>query len=146
VKVKTPTSREAFARRLVALSASTMPFEWPRPDGLPDGADVWAAPTRMLSSWRMHWALAGGYWPPGDVSYQKNASWLPSDRIRFDRFVDHLSRTLLGRPSTPRLLEAACTGVDADPRDVITAGHAVIKWKLPRLCAVLLDSSAHMTR
>jgi hypothetical protein len=107
---------------------------------------VWAAPTRMLASWRMHWALAGGYWPRDDAKYKKPTSWLPKDRIRFDKFVDHLSRTLLGRPSTPKLLEAACTGIDAAPTDVITADHAVIRWKMPRLCAVLLDTSHHMMR
>jgi len=127
VKALTPTNDESFARRLAALPSSTMPYEWPRPDGLPDGADVWAAPTQ-------------------DAEYKKPASWLPKDRIRFDKFVDHLSRTLLGRPSTPRLLEAACIGIDAAPTDVVTADHAIIRWKMPRLLAVLLDSSAHMVR
>ncbi len=146
VKAAEPTGSEAFARRFGSLPASTMPFEWPRPDGLPDVADVWAAPTRVLASWRMHWAMAGGYWPRQDVTYKRPASWLPDDRVRFDRFVDHLSRVVLGRPSTPKLLEAACRGVDAAPDEVVTADHAVIRWKFPRLCAVLLDSPAHMMR
>ncbi len=146
VKAKTPTNDESFARRLSGLPASTMPYEWPRPDGLPDTADVWASPTRMLASWRMHWALGGGYWPREDAKYKKAKSWLPDDRIRFDKYVDHLSRTVLGRPSTPKLLEAACTGIDAAPGDVITASHAVVRWKTPRLLAVLLDTSTHMMR
>ncbi|CAA9351078.1 MAG: hypothetical protein AVDCRST_MAG36-1988 [uncultured Nocardioidaceae bacterium] len=146
VKAAAPTDDLGFACRVAALPASTMPFEWPRPDGPPDTADVWAAPNRMLASWRMHWALGGGYWPRQDVTYKQPASWLPADRIRFDRFVDHLSRVLLGRPSTPELLEAACTGIDAAPGDVVTRQHAVIRYKMPRLCAVLLDTPAHMTR
>ena len=146
VKAKAPTSGDAFAKRLAGLSSTAMPFDWPRPDGAPDSADLWASPTRMLASWRMHWLLAGGYWPRENVKYTKPKSWLPDDRIRFDRFVDHLSRELLGRRSTSRLLEAACTGIDVAPSEVITRDHGVIRWKMPRLCAVLLDTAAHMTR
>jgi hypothetical protein len=146
VKAKTPTGADAFAKRLAGMSSTAMPFDWPRPDGPPDSADLWASPTRMLGSWRMHWALSGGYWPREDVAYKKPRSWLPADRIRFDRFVDHLSRELLGRPSTSKLLEAACTGIDVAPSEVVTVDHAVIRFKMPRLCAVLLDTAAHMTR
>ena len=146
VKADAPTGPDAFARRLSGLPSSTLPYQWPSPDGPPDTAVVWAGPSRMLSSWRMHWALAGGYWPEKDVRYARPASWLPKERIRFDRFVDHLCRVLLGRPSTPRILEAACVGIDVAPDEVITASHAVIRWKFPRLCALLLDSPAHMAR
>jgi len=131
---------------VASLPASAIPFDWPRPDGLPDGAEQWAAPTRMLTSWRMHWSLAGGDWPHLDVHYKSPASWLPEDRIRFDEFVDHLSRTLLGRPSTPMLLKAACTGIDVAPGEVVTTRHAVVRWKMQRLLAALLDTPAHMMR
>ena len=35
---------------------------------------------------------------------------------------------------------------DVRPGDVVTAEHAVMGYKFPRLLAVLLDSPAHMTR
>ena len=73
-------------------------------------------------------------------------TWLPEDRIRFDRFVDHLSRVLLGRQSTPRLLEAACTATGTAPGEDVTASHGVVRSKMPRLLATVLDTPAHMMR
>jgi hypothetical protein len=100
----------------------------------------------MLNSWRMHWGMAGGWWPSDQVRYRRPAAFLPEAGMRFDELVDHLSRVLLGRRSTSRLLAAACQGCDVDPGERITRAHAVIAWKFPRLVAVLLDSPAHMAR
>ena len=141
-----PTTASSFARRIAGLPASTMPFDWPRPDGPPDNADAWAAPTRMLTSWRVHWSLASGEWPRQDVDYRPPASWLPEDPIRFDRFVDHLSRVVLGRPSTPKLLAAACAGTGTAAGEQVTAAHAVVRSRMPRLLGALLDTPAHMMR
>jgi hypothetical protein len=66
--------------------------------------------------------------------------------LRFDRFVDHLCRILLGRGSTPVLLDAAIEGTGTGVAEVVTADHAVIRFKFPRLIAVLLDTPEHMTR
>ncbi len=126
--------------------SSTLCFQWPRPDGPPDRAASWASTTRMLNSWRMHVNLAGGWWPRDRVTYLAPRRYLPRKGMRFDEFLDHLSRTVLGRRSTDRLLQAACEGCDVRPGDIITADHAVLSWKLARLLAVLLDSPAHMTR
>jgi hypothetical protein len=100
----------------------------------------------MLNSWRMHWAMAGGWWPDGRAAYRSPTYWLPEDSLRFDAFVDHLSRVLLGRRSTDALLTAAVKGCDVQPDERVTRRHPVVGWKLPRLLAVLLDSPAHMTR
>ena len=67
VEALAPTTSGAFARRIAGLPDSAIPFDWPRPDGLPDDADAWAATTRMLTSWRVHWSLAGGEYPRQDV-------------------------------------------------------------------------------
>lgn len=146
VSAAQPTGGESFGNALSWTLDSTLVFQWPRPDGAPDRGEVWASPTRMLNSWRMHWSMGGGWWPKQDVTYRAPKAYLPQDRIRFDKFVDHLSRVLLGRVSTSRLLQAACEGTDTGPEEVITVDHAVIRWKFPRLCGVLLDSPAHMTR
>ena len=100
------------------------------PDGPPDTADAWCSASRMLASWRNHWGLAGGYWPNGQAVYRKPASYLPQDRIRFDLLVDHVSRTVLGKPSTDRLLQAACEGLDVPPGEIVTAGHKVVEVPL----------------
>ena len=146
VTAQAPISKSSFANALSWTMKSTLCFHWPRPDGPPDTAEVWAAPTRMLNSWQMHWGLAGGYSPSQQATYLTPASYLPQASIRFDRFVDHLCRVLLGRGSTPVLLDAACEGTGTGVAEVVTADHAVIRWKFARLVAALLDSPEHMTR
>ena len=141
-----PVGKGSFANELCWAIGSTLAFQWPRPDGPPDRAATWASTTRMLNSWRMHWGMAGGWWPDGDVAYRRPAFFLPKRRIRFDTYIDHLSRVILGRRATDQLLQAACAGCDIGPGEVITRSHALMSWKFPRLLAVLLDSPAHMTR
>ncbi len=140
-----PTSKESFANGLSFALNSTLPYHWPRPDGPPEGEDVWAAPTRMLNSWKLHWSLASGS-PAAQVTYRTPASYLPVASLRFDRFVDHLCRLLLGRGSTPVLLDAAVEGTGTGVAELVTVDHAVVRYKFSRLVAVLLDTPEHMTR
>jgi uncharacterized protein (DUF1800 family) len=150
IRAQAPTTdadaESCYAHALVWTLSSTLPFQWPRPDGPPDDAVSWGSATRMLNSWRMHWDMAGGWWPRKQVVYRTPASWLPQRSLRFDQLVDHLSRLLLGRRSTAALRDAAAvaTGVRLDA--VITADHELVRWKMPRLLLLLLDSPAHMTR
>ncbi len=146
VTAQTPTTKESFANALSWTVKSTLCYHWPRPDGPPDSEAVWAAPTRMLNSWKMHWGLAGGWTPGQQVTYRTPASYLPATSIRFDLFVDHLCRILLGRGSTSVLLDAACEATGTGTAEVVTVEHAVIRWKFYRLVATLLDSPEHMTR
>jgi len=144
VNVTAPVSDESFARSAIWVPQTTLLYQWPRPDGSPYGAVVWSSATRMLSSFRMHWDLIAGWWPTHEVTYRKPAAWLPQQRIRFDQYVDHLCRTVLGKPSTPRLLSGAVAAVGYGPSSVITASHPVQQWLFVRLMAVLLDSPDHM--
>ena len=146
VSAQAPAGTGSFAHELSWSIRSTLVYQWPRPDGPPDRAAVSASTTRMLNSWQMHWGMAGGWWPNDQVRYKRPAAFLPERRLRFDQLVDHLSRVMLGRPSTDKLLKAACEGCDVQPGEVVSRSHAVIQWKFPRLVAVLLDSPEHMYR
>jgi hypothetical protein len=146
VQAQAPVDLSSFAHELSWTLSSTLVYQWPRPDGAPDRADVWASTTRMLNSWDMHWSMAGGWWPNGEARYKRPTAFLPRRGIRFDELVDHLSRVVLGRPSTDQLLQAACEGCDIAPAETINRRHAAMSWKFPRLLAVLLDSPAHMSR
>lgn len=139
-------SEDAYADSLAWTLGSTLPFQWPRPDGAPDDAGSWGSATRMLNSWRMHWDAAGGWWPSQAVTYRSPASWLPQRSIRFDLLVDHLCRLLLGRRSSATLLQAASVATDVGLSESITASHPLVAWKMPRLLLVLLDSPDHMSR
>ena len=146
VAAQAPVSTGSFAHELSWAIGSTLCYQWPRPDGPPDRAAVWASTTRMLNSWRLHWGMAGGWWPNGEARYRRPRAFLPAAGIRFDELVDHLSRVMLGRVSTDQLLQAACEGCDIAPGEAITRTHPAMSWKFYRLVAVLLDSPAHMYR
>ena len=146
VDAQRPTGEAAFARTISWLHGGMILYQWPRPDGPPDRNTAWASATRMLGSFRMHWNLAGGWYPNENVAYRRPASWLPQRRIRFDQYVDHLCRMIHGRRSTPRLLQAAVQAVDCRPGEIITRDHAVAGWLFVRLLGVLLDSPQHMSR
>ncbi len=148
VDITRPQQEQDAATALLYLSRSVgqAPFDWGPPDGFPDDGSVWSSAARMMASFHIHFSLAGGYYPRTGVNYRSKASWLPQSRIRFDEFVDHLCRTLHGRPSTPLLLGAACIATDMRPSDVIVRDHVLINYRMPRLLGVLLDTPAHMTR
>ncbi len=150
IRAQAPGSGEeasgSYANALAWTLGSTLPFQWPRPDGAPDDAATWGSATRMLNSWAMHWDAAGGWWPSRRVTYPTPVSWLPQSSIRFDRFVDHLCRQMLGRRSTAALREVAAVATGVGLGETITAQHALIGWKMPRLLLALLDSPDHMSR
>ncbi len=144
--VQAPTTDSSFARAAVWVPQSTLAYHWPRPDGPPYGDAAWSSATRMLSSFRMHWNLTGGWWPKQDVVYRPRASWLPESSIRLDRYVDHMCRMILGKPSTPRILGAVVAAVGYGPATKVTPDHAICSWLFVRLVGVLLDSPDHMRR
>lgn len=146
IDVQRPTSGQSFARAANWVPQTTLLYHWPRPDGSPYGDEAWASASRMLSSFRMHWNLTAGWWPREDVRYRAPASWLPERRIRFDRYVDHLCRMILGKPSSTRILSAAVAATGCRPGEPVTRDHAVSEWLFVRLVGVLLDSPDHMRR
>jgi hypothetical protein len=122
------------------------PFTWPRPDGTPMTNAAWSSPSRMMASFQVHFALAGGWYPSRGVRYRSRSSWIPRYPIRYDELVDYLSLRLLGRRSTPQLLQACCEVVGYRPSDRIVRGHRLITWDLPFVLSTILDSPAHLTR
>ena len=141
-----PTRDSSFGNALNWVHGTILTYQWPAPNGAPDDGPAWTSVSRMLSSFRFHLNFAGGWWPKDDVVWRKPPYWLPKKQLRLDQLVDHLSRTWLGRRSTPRLLQAVCESLAESPSAIVTAEHPVMRWKFPRLAAVLLDSPKHMSR
>jgi uncharacterized protein (DUF1800 family) len=136
-----------FAEAQIWMCKGQYPFMWPRPDGMPQTNDAWSSASQVLGSLDLHYSLAGGWvGDRGTAKYRSRPSWLPKRQIRFDAFVDHLSRLLLGRESTPRLLKAACQATGCDPAEKINKQHALVQWLMPRLLTAILDTPAHMSR
>jgi len=148
VQVGPPVSSDSTANAMLWQTGSVglFPFGWPRPDGRPDTGDAWSATSRVLASFEIHYAMSGGWWPKANATYRTAVSWLPQPTIRMDLFVDHLSRTILGRASTARLLQACCEATDTTRTEVISKDHKIIKWNMARLLATFLDTPQHLGR
>ncbi len=148
VRPRAPKVRDDFANMFVFQIGATgqKPFDWPRPDGFPDVADAWTGVTRMLGSWKMHWAIAGGYWPRGQVDYRPPHSFLPALPLKFKAVVDDLSRRLLSRPATAALQQAATAYTGIQPWERIATKDDIRLGQMVKLISVVLDTPAHMSR
>ncbi len=148
VKANKPTaSGGQFARAQVWMCQGQYPFQWPRPDGLPQRNPAWASASRVLGSLDMHYSMSGGWvGDDGSARFRPYGAWLPADRIRFDAFVDHLCRVLLGRPSTQRILSSALQATGCRAGEVVDSEHQLASWMMPRLLTAILDTPEHMSR
>lgn len=121
-------------------------YSWPRPDGAPETNAEWTSGVRMLRSYRAHWNLAAANYPKIDATFVPPRNRIPAASLSFAAYFDHLSRSMIGRPSSARLLEAACTATGLRPGTTITRSHALGTTLFPHVASVLLDSPEHMTR
>lgn len=148
VTIASPTGGEDAANAIIwqASHLGLAPFSWPRPDGRPDSAAAWSSVSRMLASFDVHYTMSGGWWPRGRATYRKPVQWLPQTTIRFDQLVDHLSRRMLGRPSTVLLRSVATQATGISASTLITADHDLVRWNMSRLLTTLLDNPHHFGR
>ena len=144
---KPTTSGNQFARAQIWMCQGQYPFQWPRPDGMPQRNASWASASSVLNSFDPHYSLSGGWiGEQGSVTYRTRASWLPQPRIRFDELVDHLCRVLLGRRSTDRILTAARQATGCRSYEIVDADHQLVSWMMPRLLTAILDTPEHLSR
>ena len=145
VDLRRPSAVDSASNAMVwqAESLGLSPHAWPRPDGSPVDDDVWASPARALASLELHWGLAGGWWPNKDITYRSPESWVPKKGLKFRDLVDSVSRELLHRPASKRLLATATTATGCRAKEKITRDHELVEWGFPRLLAAVLDSPDH---
>ena len=148
IRLDKPFSDDAGVNALLwqAGSIGIYPLAWPRPDGQPLDNLSWSSPGRLMSSMSVHYTLSGGWWPTVATHHRKPAEWLPGERVRFKELVEHLSRELLHRRASDRLLQACCDATGCKPKEWIDAEHALVQWGMPRLLTTFLDSPAFLTR
>ena len=94
----------------------------------------------------VHLTLSGGWWPTVGTHYRRPGQWLPGDRVRFQDLVDHMSREVLHRRATDRLLKACCEVTGCKPREWIDREHGLIQWGMPRFLTTFLDSPDFLAR
>lgn len=148
VQVARPTTANSGANVFLwsAGDLGAEPWSHPRPDGPPRTNEAWVNASRFLGSWSVHWNMAGGWWPSLDVTWVQPVDRLPATSLSLAELVDHLSRTLLGEASTSQLLEACCTTTGAGPTATVTRDHAVVKWMMPDLVALVLNQPSFYLR
>lgn len=148
VQFARPSTNGSAANVLLWIStcAGQSPLAWPRPDGAPVTNASWSAPARMIAAFNMHAQAASGAFPSKEIAYRPDASWLPEKRMRLDLLVDHLSRVLLHRPSTPTLLQACCLATGKPPGEIITRTHPIVRWHMHKLLRTVLDHPNHFLR
>ena len=147
-RINRPDDLQDAAKAIFYLSRTVgqTPFGWGPPDGFPQTAAAWSTPGRMMGSFHMHHTTAGHWYPRTGVTYRPHDSWLPQPRIRFDAFVDHLCRVLHGRPSTSRILGAASIAVEVAPSELVDRDSLLVKWRMPFLIGLLLDTPQHLMK
>jgi hypothetical protein len=151
VRASAPTADGSGANAVLwqTVALGQAPFDWARPDGQPEDGESWSSVSRVLASFETHYTMAGGWWPTAGTTYRPVASWVPlqtGQSMRFDALVEHLSRTLLGRPASQRLVDACCLATGLTVATSITPTHALVKWGMPVLLTTVLDSPEHMSR
>jgi hypothetical protein len=151
IRVSAPTGDDSGANAVLwqTVSLGQAPFDWARPDGQPEDGESWSSVSRVLGSFDIHYTLCGGWWPTAGTTYHPLASWVPlqaGQSMRFDALVDHLSRTMLGRTASSRLLEACCLASGLTAAASITINHSLVKWGMPVLLTTVLDNPEHMSR
>jgi hypothetical protein len=122
------------------------PFMWPAPNGFPEPGAAWASAGRMRSSWGMHHTTAGGWWPSTGMSRKAPRNYLPKGPVRFDRAVDSVSRSLLGRRATAACIKAAAQLVQLEPTTVIRSREDFGDWRAVPLIATVLNSPEHLRK
>ena len=93
--------------------------------------------------------MSGGWWPVKEAAYHPMTYWVPltgTQSMRFDALVDHLSRRLLCRAASSRVVEACVLGTGVAADTAITLNHSLVKWGMPTLLTTILDSPEHMSR
>jgi hypothetical protein len=93
----------------------------------------------------LHYSMAGGWWPSEGIRYRTPGAWVPSKKpVRFEDLVDAVSRDLLHRPASKRLVQTATIATGCKAREKIDRDHALYQWGFPRLLAAVLDSPDHL--
>jgi uncharacterized protein (DUF1800 family) len=125
-----------------------LPMGWVPPDGYPDTADPWRSAGLTLGRWNTHMAIAGGWWPVGDLkvpSLRNNV--LPKKLPKtYGALVDVLAKRLVFR-TLPSAHKAAILGfLGHAAEESLGEGDAAVEWRLPYVVALILDTPSHGIR
>lgn len=130
----------------IADSLGQQPMAWSPPDGYPDTAADWQSAGGTLGRWNTHLSLAAHWWP--DELTQPDLRELLPARLPTSHgaLVDALAQRLVFRTLAPQHKQAILTFLGRDGSDPCNSDSEVVRWRLPYVVALILDSPYHAVR
>ena len=115
------------------------------PTARPSPTGCGPRPRARSARWTCTTRWPAGWWPSEGIRYRTPGAWVPSKKpVRFEDLVDAVSRDLLHRPASKRLVQTATIATGCKAREKIDRNHALYQWGFPRLLAAVLDSPDHL--
>ncbi|WP_433617348.1 DUF1800 domain-containing protein [Dactylosporangium sp. CA-139114] len=163
-KVRTPLEDVAATVRVLGIGPSAdmdsvrglyhylvdmghAPLRWAPPNGYPDVAAAWAAPSGLLIRWNAHLNIAAGWYPKQLARPASMLAYLvPKLPATHGAFVDALARRLVGQPLAPAHSAALLSFLGKAATAPLKATDAAATGRLPHLIALILDSPYHLYR
>jgi uncharacterized protein (DUF1800 family) len=122
------------------------PLSWSPPDGFPDTALDWQSAGGTLGRWNTHLSLAAHWWPD-ELTQPDLRSLLPSRLPKtHGAMVDALAERLVFRTLAPTHKQAVLTFLGRAASDPLTSDSEAVRWRLPYVVALILDSPYHAVR
>ncbi|GAA3452750.1 DUF1800 domain-containing protein [Dactylosporangium matsuzakiense] len=123
------------------------PLRWAPPNGYPDVAAAWAAPSGLLIRWNAHLNIAAGWYPkqlarPGSML----AYLVPRLPATHGAFVDAIATRLVGQPLAAQHSAALLGFLGKTATTPLKATDPAAAGRLPHLIALILDSPYFLYR
>ncbi|MET7424902.1 DUF1800 domain-containing protein [Dactylosporangium sp. NPDC005555] len=129
------------------VAAGHAPMRWAPPNGYPDVAAAWTAPSGLLIRWNAHLNLAAGWYPKQLVRPASMlASLVPALPPTHGAFVDALATRLVGTTLQPAHRDALLSFLGKTPTSPLKAKDPAVTGRLPHLIALILDSPYFLAR
>ncbi len=122
------------------------PFAWPQPDGYPDRADAWVGSSATLSRWNTTLGLAAGWWPPAFSRAPLRRLVPARPPATHGALVAGLGQRLLQRPLPTAHVDAICRFMGVQRSTPLRPDSPALRWQLPSVVALVLDSPVHLLR
>jgi uncharacterized protein (DUF1800 family) len=130
----------------ISDSLGQQPLAWSPPDGYPDVALSWQSAGGTLARWNTHLSLAAHWWPK-ELRQPPLRDLLPRRLpATHGALVDALSKRLVFRTLAAPHKRAILEFVGRSASDPLDADSAAVRWRLPYLVALILDSPYHWVR
>jgi len=123
------------------------PMTWHMPNGFPDVADSWRSAGGAIGRWNMHMSLAAHWWPDSLVLPPLRDHLLPPTLPRtYGSFIQTLANNLVFSPLGTQHRDAVLGFLGKTATDPLHRTDEALRWRLPYVVALILDSPYHQTR